>query len=262
MRRIIIFLTLALALLGMVHLNQMAGSWHYVVPAEDGELLYATSFDGAMDDWLQDERGSFSHVVDDGVLRIVANVGGVGPYSTLRPHFSRFDFSVQAQIIEGDFAGGNNNAFGVIFRRASPRDYYAFLISGDGYYRILREVNGVSREISTWHPSDAIEQEAGAVNHLRVVGVADRFAFYVNDTRLSLCIPDDPDGASTINSFTGECVAGTWQETLTDTHHPSGQLGVVVSADAAGRPPTGQPVIVEFDNAIIRGASDFTEETP
>ncbi len=258
MRRVAIFAVLVFLLFGMYRLSLMSRAWHYIVPAMDDELIYATAFEGAHADWLQDERSIFSHIIEDGVLRITANADRIGPYSLLRPHFDRFDFSVQTEIIDGDFSGGNNNAFGVIFRRTNAQNYYVLLISGDGYYRVQRVVGNRQRDISPWHPSDAIRQGVGAVNNLRVAGYADRFQFYVNDTLLALCIPDNPDDNSTINGLTGECIGGDWQTTLIDTHHATGQVGVVVDADQAGPLSTGLEIVIEFDNVIITGGRDLT----
>jgi hypothetical protein len=261
LRRVIIFGILVALLFGMFRLSRLSQDWHYIVPAEDDEILYATSFDGdSMAEWSQDERSAFSTHVTDGVLRITSSINST-LYSLLRPYFDRFDISVQTTIVAGDF-GNNNNSFGVIFRMTNPQNYYVFYISGDGYYRVQRVVGNRHRDVSTWHPSDAIQQGVGAVNHLRVIGYGEQFQFYVNDTLLELCIPNDASHTSTIHPLTGECLEGTWQTTLTDSSHAAGQIGVVVFGDDVGTLSDGQEMMVEFDNVIITGGREWVEAIP
>ncbi len=258
MRRILIFIILGLVLGSTYHLSQQAKSWHYIVPASDHELLYATSFEAPLAEWAQDERGTFRHVVDDGALVIAGLVDRVAPIALLDFYFSRFDFSVQTEIIDGDFSGANENAFGVVFRRSDARNYYVFLISGDGYYRIKRSVNGIETDLNVWNYSDAIHQGIGAINTLRVSAIDDQFVFYINDTPLEICVPDDPDHVSTINSFTNECIGGTWQSTLTDSTHPYGQIGVVADVHQAGR--DYPDMVIAFDHVIITGGQALATE--
>jgi hypothetical protein len=257
LRRLIILAALIITLVAVYQLSVIAQDWHYVVPAEDGAVLYATTFDGTMPDWEQDERGDFSHQVVAGAMQIVANADDVGPYSAITPYFDAFNMQVEAEIVSGDFSGGNNNAFGVIFRLFDRSNYYLFLISGDGFYRVQRVTEGRLTELSTWNPSDAIDIGPGAKNTLRVTGLDDTFTFFINGEPVELCIPNAPDGISTINPLTGACIDGQWTTELIDDTHPYGRLGVVVDADEADR-IQDETITVTFDNVIVTGLSDVS----
>jgi hypothetical protein len=146
-----------------------------------------------------------------------------------------------------------------VFWLADPHSYYAFYISSDGYYKVERSVDGLQKDLSNWIPSEAIRladdangtgtiDEGEAVeNTLRVVAYHDRFQFYVNGTRLELCIPDDPDGASTFAA--GACVGGQMHDTLTDAALRAGRIGLAAATTVTG----GAGVVVEFDNLVIFG---------
>ena len=255
MRRIVIFLILIVTLVAMFQLSRKADDWHYIVPAEDSTVLYATSFDGQMTDWEQDERGDFIVESTNGVMQVTAQADNTGPYALVSPYFGDFDVRVDTQIIDGDFTGGNNNAFGVIFRRRDQRNYYIFLISGDGFYRVQRVNDSIVKELSTWNPSGAINQGANAVNSLRIIGHDDHFQFFINDTPIDLCVPDDPEAASTIVGT--ECRGGEWTNTLVDDSHSFGQIAVGIDADRAD-PLQYPPIVIQFDNFIVYGSEDLT----
>lgn len=243
---------LAALALALHSLNRQAGGWHYTVPAEPGAVLYAATFDAFLGDWDLYE-GRLSAQIENGALALDVGAASSLPFSAAAPYFAAFDLSVQAQAVGGPL----NNGFGVVFRLRDPQNYFLFLISSDGYYRVVRAVDGVQREISTWIPSPAVNQGIGAVNHLRVTGSGDQFRFYVNDVPLELCIPDSPDGYSTYNDLTGECREGQMVETLVDGSIASGRLGVI--AMTLDEPD----VRVLFDNLIVYGpdAADFALAT-
>lgn len=253
MRRLFIFLILVVILAAMFRLSRIVQDWHYILPAELGQVLYVASFDGGdlSQDWEVYEGRLSSQIVDDR-LRLYIDILGVESqgdsiFSAAPSYFRDFDVQVDAQVSSGVFDGNNNNTYGIIFRLLDNANYYAFQVSSDGTYRIKRVVNNDTRFISNWIESGAIRQEAGAVNVLRVVGYADRFQFYINDELQQLCIPDDPEALSTI--FNGECLQGAFVETLQDDAVPYGRIAVAAELDRGQT----EPLQVEFDNLTVIG---------
>ncbi len=253
MRRLLIFSTLILILASVYQLRTMVATWHYVVSAEPGDLVYAASFDLA-DDWEQDPGQAISSEISAGTMRIRVNESGAGLYSAADLYFHNFDYVVEAQAVEGPL----DNGFGVIFRQRDRDSYYTFFISSDGYYRVSRVVNGETKVLSNWHPSEAINQGINVRNRLRVVAYNDRFRFHINDQAAPLCIPNDPDGESTPNNVTGECQGGRWSQVLVDDSIAVGRIGVTVRVDL-GQPPG---VVVLFDNVLVYGPEPIGELTP
>jgi hypothetical protein len=246
---VILLGVLVAALVGMSRLNQAVAGWRYTVPADAGALLYASGFDSA-EDW-EEAEGRLSAQISDGVLRLEVGSEGSSLFAPLRWHMTDFDFTVDARAV----AGPVNNGFGIIFRLADLNNYYYFLISSDGYYQLNRVQDGQARELSTWIPSEAVHFGIGEPNRIRVVGDGDQFRFYVNETPLAMCIPDDPDARSTYNEADGTCLGGQMLETVTDSAIPGGRLGVMaITFD--------QPdVVIAFDNAVIYSPTDASEES-
>lgn len=245
MRRILVLAVLVAVLIGSIFLNRALANWHYVMPSEPGVLLYVATFDAFNEDWGL-YAGRLSSQVVDGALRLSVGEPVAGPYSVASPHFADFDVRVRTQSVEGP----ENNGFGVVFREQDPNNFYTFLISSDGYYRVVRSLSGEEKELSTWIETPHVNTGIGAENNLRVVGSGDQFQFFVNDQLLSLCIPDDPNARSTWNFVNQTCVDGSMQDTLIDTSFPTGRLGVVATTIQGSE--TG--VVIDFDNVLVFGA--------
>jgi len=239
-RNLIVVLVLALGLAGLTGVNRLAGGWHYVMSAPSGELMYVATFDegGFNADWQQ-YSGRLSAQIADGVMRIEAGAVNSGPYSVAAPYFADFDGHVEAWALSGP----ENNGYGMIFRLVDRQNYYLFLVSSDGYYQVRRVVDGDEKELSTWIESPVVNRGFDAVNKLRVVARGDQFQFYVNNEQVQVCVPNNPEAASTY--FMDTCIDGQMLDTLTDSSIAQGRIGVVATS-------LEQPdVVVAFDNLVV-----------
>jgi hypothetical protein len=249
LRKLLILASLVVVFLAIFQLSRIAGGWHYIVSAPAGELIYATSFDGDMADWSQDERSNFSYRVQDGILRMAVEPVATGAEqlgtATWSAYLADFDVRVSARLLEGVFDGSHNNGYGVVFRQIDAENYYMFLISNDGSYRVIRVLNNTPKIMSDWIWLDNIRRDLTVSNDLRVVGKGNTFQFYINDQLLDLCIPDNPDGVSTFD-FNGNCM-GTMKTELTDDAISFGHVGVGVNLDR------GQLIgfTVSFDEVVV-----------
>lgn len=244
MRRVISLLILGAALAILILLDRAASSWTPVISGDPGVLLYAASFDGGATDGFNDEwdqyAGRLAASIEDGALHFRIDEPRGAPFSAPSAFYVDFDARTAAHAVDGD---NSNNGFGIIFRLRDPDNHYRFLISSDGYYRVVRTLNGDQKDLSTWTPSDAIQQGIGVTNRLRVIGRGSRFEFFINDQRVQLCIPDDPDGISTYSG--GQCF-GTMRDTLEDSALDAGAVGLTAeSLDLPGE------VRIAFDYLLI-----------
>lgn len=251
MRRFL-FLFVPLVLFGLAYLlNRATANWHYIIPVEAAKVAYIATFDDFVEDWSLSQGRLKTEILETGVLRIEVGETNSLPFAQASPHFGDFDLRVDTVVVDGP----ENNGFGLIYRlqthdNSGPGDddFYLFEISNDGYYRVLRSLDGVQKELSTWIPTDIIQTSLGAFNALRVIAQGGEFQFFVNNQLLQLCIPDDPEGVSTFPA-TGECIGGKMLDHLIDVTIPTGQIGVAAqSFDEEG-------VIIDFDNFLVVGPS-------
>jgi len=106
-------------------------------------------------------------------------------------------------------SGPDDNSYGVIFRYGiNAGEFYAFLISGDGFY--VFTVDGAEREdaelLVDWTQSPVIKQGA-QTNHIKIVAVGENMKYYVNDQFLGE-VQDARFGAGVVGFFTGTLAQG------------------------------------------------------
>ena len=240
-----------------------------------GELLYVASFAGFADEWDLYEGQQSARIADD-QLELSVSAPQTATWSAARPQFADFDVSVQTVASDGPL----DNAFGLVFhiRNDEPAacdmpavllcgledllplagaairqgldlkhstEYYAFLISSDGYYSLWRTKAGLSKLLSAWIPSPDVRQGIGEENTIRVIAEGPRYQFYVNGAPHALCLPDDAGAASTFAA--GECVDGSMQDSYLAGASAVGRLGLIAQSTASG----GGGVVVGFDNMIV-----------
>lgn len=240
-----------------------------------GELLYAAGFSGFADEWDLYEGQQSARFVDD-QLELRVSAPQTAAWSAARPRFADFDVSVRAAASEGPL----DNAFGLVFHLRNDElgdcdmpavllcgiedllplagaamrqaldiqqstEYFAFLISSDGYYSLWRTKGKGTKVISAWIASADIRQGLGAENRIRVIAEGRRYSFHVNGAPQALCLPDDAGAASTFAA--GACVDGSMQDSYLAESDAVGRLGLIAQSTASG----GGGVVVRFDNLIV-----------
>ncbi len=252
MKKRLLVLLIAVIVFGLFWFSRGVAVTHFVVPSPAGEVLYAADFEQFTDEWrLYD--GRLSAEIHDGSLHIRVDDANSAAFSATQAYYANFDLTVTARAVDGPI----DNGFGIIFHlqnkdNATPEDdsYYTFLISSDGYYQVNRALNGQQTIVSNWVPSEAIQQGLDAENQLRVIFSNNRYRFFINGEQVSLCIPNDPSGASTY--ALGACIQGQMLESYEDASLTQGQIGMIALATASG----GSGVEVTFDNMIVRGPTE------
>ncbi len=229
---------LIVALVALILLIRAARAESSPGAPEPGALLYATTFDDFNDEWDL-YPGRKSAQVVSGQLQVNIGVPDDGAFSWLNRNFSDFDLTVHATQL----AGPDDNGYGVIFRHQDEQHYYHFLISGDGYYQVLRrngpDVQADVTTISDWRRSEYINLGQDARNVIRVVGRGDHLTFYVNGHQLELCLGE--------NAIASTCEGGELTAVLVDPTFIYGHVGVAAYTFS-------QPgALIGFDNMVILG---------
>jgi hypothetical protein len=119
--------------------------------------------------------------------------------------YSDFILDVDATQVSGP----DNNSYGVIFRYGlDAKEFYTFLISGDGFY--VFTVDGADRDepelLVDWTESSAINKGA-QTNHIKIAAVGESMKYYVNDQLLGE-IKDTRFVTGVVGFFTGSLDEG------------------------------------------------------
>jgi hypothetical protein len=125
------------------------------------------------------------------------------------------DVTIELTTRQASGPDNDNTGYGVMCRVNYDPDVgglngYAFLVAGDGFYKVARYVEGDSYDLVEWTESVSVRQGSGS-NNLRVICSGDQLTFYVN----------------------GVLLAETWDETF-----PSGDVALFGT--------TYEPGVAEF----------------
>ena len=155
-----------------------------------------------MDDFSDASGGWFGNT-PEGSTQIIGGSyyfqdGGLGIEVTVpdnlvwvRPGRSFTD--VEIEVDANKVAGANNNVYGVICRYVSYNNFYAFLVTSDGYAGIAKPVDGALDE-DVLGESNLVLDEAvklgQEVNHIRAICKGELLKLYVNDQFVLLVVDE------------------------------------------------------------------------
>lgn len=115
-------------------------------PYASGDVIFEDDFSTSNKNWDTWEEPDESAVsfFEGGLIMIVSkpNLDIITTNNVSYPN-------VLMQTKAGKRMGTSDNAYGVVCRYISDRNYYAFLISSDGYYGIVKVVNGEYKLLSS-----------------------------------------------------------------------------------------------------------------
>jgi len=163
--------------------------------------------------WVGEDGSSIDY--SNGALRVFINQAQFDYWSVAGKNYE--DVHIESDIKKGD--GPDDNDYGVICRYQNENNFYAFVISSDGYGGIIKVKDGNYQVLSgdTLQYSEAIRRGSDR-NRLQAVCIGDVLTFAVNGIKLF---------------------------ELTDEDFTAGDVGVIAGAyDAAG-------VEVLFDNFAV-----------
>ncbi|KPL78249.1 hypothetical protein ADN00_07195 [Ornatilinea apprima] len=157
-------------------------------PVERGGELLADDFSDPRSGWDTWEKETSSAAYTGGGLLL--RVKDANRDYITRAHRSFQDVDLYVSAVK--LSGTDNNDFGMVCRYQDAENFYALLVSSDGYAGIIKVKDGARSLISgeTMQYSDLIKQGT-AGNRLRAVCLGSSLALFVNDT--ILLVAEDAD---------------------------------------------------------------------
>jgi hypothetical protein len=188
-------------------------------PPAMGEILFADDFSDAESGlWYAEEAdnwgiGYYDLENEVYIYELVATSGAIYDYY----EGQELDDAFLLQATVGHL-GAWNNAYGLIFQVVDDESFYAFRISGDGYFLVEKSgADGVETLID-WTIADMITSEEGDPNLLTVVGEGDLYSLYINEQWVGN-FTDDSYSSGTIgiiaDNFDGETSTVIYFDDLT-----------------------------------------------
>jgi hypothetical protein len=147
----------------------------------DEKILFKDDFSNTTGGWNTHEDTLSSLAYDNGGFRFTANVPDYQFWSV--PGLNFKDVQVFTHALK--ISGSDNNLFGVLCRYRDEKNYYAFVISSDGYYGIYKVLEGNKSLINqeSLGFSEVIER-GNAINQIHAICQDDQLSLLVNNTPL------------------------------------------------------------------------------
>lgn len=142
--------------------------------------------------WGVDSDETSSIFYQRGAYHISVAVTNTVSWGTADLDVSDFLVEVDAKHV----AGPLDNEMGVIFRQQDNDNFYVFMISSDGYYRLEKLVDGEWEQIIKWTESSAVNTGEGSLNRFGVLAQGTKFRLFVNDVLIDEAEDDTFDSGN------------------------------------------------------------------
>lgn len=175
---------------------------------EDSGALFSDDFSDSGSGWDQVQADEGVTDYENGAYRIFVDQAQHDYWANPGQSFG----DVRVEVDATKIGGPDDNDFGVICRSSNnDQDFYAFQISSDGYYAIVKFYEGGFDTLGSdgMLQSDAINL-GSATNHIRADCVGDTLTLYVNGTQVH-SVTDSEYGHGDVG-----LLAGTFEEAGTD----------------------------------------------
>ena len=97
------------------------------------------------------------------------------------------------EVIANKIVGPEDNNYGIICRYQDAENYYAFIVTSDGYFGLIKVKDGeyfILNGGGNLTPSDAIRRDSG-LNHLKVDCIGSVLTFFVNKDKVGEVLDTD-----------------------------------------------------------------------
>jgi hypothetical protein len=142
-------------------------------------VILQDDFSNSGSGWDQVNETQGSTDYQDGGYRIFVNEVNYSVWAN--PNQGAYT-DVRIEVDAHKIAGVDDNEYGIICRHADPSNYYAGVITSDGYFGFWRRVDGGDLEMvgyENMQTSDAIKL-GGETNHIRLDCVGSTLTLYAN----------------------------------------------------------------------------------
>jgi len=143
-------------------------------------LIYRDDFSDELSGWEVSENDAGAAGYANGQYRITAKIANAVYWASTPGNVREFAIAVKARQSGGDV----RNPYGIIFCYQNDDNLWAFFVTAEGRYTILRRAAGVWRVIHPWTASDALKQ-GELSNLLRVEVQGDEVRVYANGKALT-----------------------------------------------------------------------------
>ncbi len=152
------------------------------IPPTGGRLLFEDDFSDPGSGWFKaiEEASEREYKNDEYHFLVKKSYWSTFAWNQDAGIFTDFLLEVDGRIV----SKSNKSLYGLIFRLRDSRNFYRFVVSGDGYYLVGARLNGNWKSLQSKTKSTHIKQ-GNSTNHLAVVCKGSKIKVYVNEHHLT-----------------------------------------------------------------------------
>lgn len=149
------------------------------------KVLINDKFDNNLNGWSIAQGKSYYHDISSGRF-LLENKEKDDPLISTKIFDTKIDqnddFKIQAEIKK--LSGIDNNSYDLVWGFKDKLNFFSFGVSGNGYFRYGKWVNGVYKPIIEWKKEDSINKN-NSKNKIAIEKNFDKIIFYINDNRVA-----------------------------------------------------------------------------
>ena len=152
-------------------------------PIAKGNVVFSDDFNDNTNGWHTADNETQNFSFYGGKFNLDHKKDEGGHLSYINKYFnSTKDFEIETKLQH--VSGDTNSPYGILWGKKDT-NYFQFLITATGYYKIKRVVNNKNEEIVKWVKSSVINSGVGKTNILKIKREGDYYKFYINNSYLT-----------------------------------------------------------------------------
>jgi hypothetical protein len=148
-----------------------------------GESILFDDFTSNTNNWSDRKDETANFYITNGKYYLDHTRDDKGWLSHISREFdSTKDFEIETKFQH--ISGDTNSPYGVLWGKKDT-DYFQFLITATGYYKVNRVINNESEDIVKWTKTDILKEGVGGENTVKITREGDYYKFYINNTYIT-----------------------------------------------------------------------------
>ena len=144
-----------------------------------GDIVFNEKFNNNTNNWSQTKDDKIYFDISNGKYYLEHKRKEKGWLTYINKKFDTSkDFEIETKLDK--ISGDTNSPYGILWGKKDA-NYFNFLITATGYYKVTRVVNNKNEIVVKWTKSSTINKDNGATNTLKVRKEGEFYKFYINN---------------------------------------------------------------------------------
>jgi len=148
-----------------------------------GESILFDDFSSNGNNWNTNYADEYDFNISNGKYYLNHKLNEKGRLSHITREFdSNKDFEIETKFQH--VSGETNLPFGILWGKKNS-NYFQFLITTNGYYKVNKVVNNVNEDIIKWTKTTYLKEGVGGENTIKIKREGEYYKFYINNTYIT-----------------------------------------------------------------------------